>query len=107
MATKIKRNGLRIKHNKEDDVLYADFGIEEPSYGEDFNDYIVIERGIYSGNFTGLQIINISKHLDEIHKDLNDLKKNLIGIVHETSKEQQRNIKEELKEDRIVEPVMV
>lgn len=46
------------------DVLYVTFGSGEPSYCEEIDDLLLIERGMFSKIPTGLRIINLRNFLD-------------------------------------------
>lgn len=48
-----------IDYDKEADVLYVTLGIGEPSYCEEKDDRLLIERGFVSHAITGFRILNL------------------------------------------------
>ena len=43
------------------DVLYVNLGFGEPSYAEEIDDILVIERGFYSDCVTGFRFLDVKK----------------------------------------------
>lgn len=48
-------------YDKDADVLYVTLGSGEPSYVEEVDDFLCIERGALTGIVTGYRILNVSK----------------------------------------------
>lgn len=53
---------ITFKVDKRADVLYFDFGMGEPCYCEEFDDAILVERGIYSDALCGFRVLDFSKY---------------------------------------------
>ena len=61
------------------DVAYLTLGTGEPSYCEEFSDFILIERGMFSKFITGLRILNFKKlKSGAIHFDRKDIRKAIL-----------------------------
>ncbi|OHB77827.1 MAG: hypothetical protein A2Z34_10510 [Planctomycetes bacterium RBG_16_59_8] len=54
-------SGITVDIDKRADIVYLTLGTGEPSYCEEFDDFVLIERGIYSQLITGVRILNFSK----------------------------------------------
>ena len=50
-----------IDYDKDADVLYVSFGIEEPSYCESLNSFILLELGAFTRQPTGFRVIQPGK----------------------------------------------
>lgn len=50
-------------YDKSADVLYVTFGIQEPSYSEEIDDTLILEKGYVSDQITGFRILDASKLL--------------------------------------------
>ena len=50
------------RYDEEDDIYYVSFETGEPSYAEEVDDILIIERGIYTNMPTGFRILNFHKH---------------------------------------------
>ena len=57
MATRVK-----FEVDRKSDILYISLGLGEPSYCEEFDDAILVERGIHSDLITGFRVLDISKY---------------------------------------------
>lgn len=57
-------NGIKINfdYDKETDVLYITLGTGEPSYCEEVDDILLIERGFITHNVTGFRVVGIRHH---------------------------------------------
>jgi len=57
-------NKLKVSFdfNEDSDVLHISLGTEEPSYCEEVDDVLLIERGYFSNQITGFQIMDIKYH---------------------------------------------
>jgi hypothetical protein len=65
--------------DKEGDIAYFTLGTGEPSYCEEFSDFILIERGIFSKLLTGIRILNFNKlRSGEIKFDRRDIQTAII-----------------------------
>jgi len=54
-----------IDYDEFADVLYVTFGSEEPSYCEEIDDLLLIERGMFSKIPTGFRIIGLKEFLEK------------------------------------------
>ena len=61
---KVKHNEVKIRYDKESDVLYGSIGQSRKSYGEDVGDDIIIEFDARSKKVAGFIIINF-KHRNQ------------------------------------------
>ena len=50
------------RYNAEDDVYYVTFKTGEPSYCEEIDDALLLERGMYTKLPTGFRILNFHKN---------------------------------------------
>jgi len=50
-----------IDYDKEADVLYVSFGIDEPSYCESLNSFVLLELGAFTRQPTGFRVIQPGK----------------------------------------------
>ena len=50
-----------IDYDKEADVLYVSFGIDEPSYCESLNSFVLLELGAFTRQPTGFRVIQPRK----------------------------------------------
>ena len=73
------------------DTAYVTLGTGEPSYCEEFDDTILVERGIYSDLVSGFRILDISKYKQGDIK-LHRLKGVLRAILVENSHIAQRMV---------------
>jgi len=63
-----KSRMIKTSYDEEADVLYVTFGTEEPSYGEEIDDFLLLERGIKTKNITGYRLIGFKEKLDRVSK---------------------------------------
>jgi hypothetical protein len=63
MATRNPK--ISTAYDENADVLYVSFGTGEPSYGEEVDDLILFEMGMFSHRPTGFQIIGFKKHVKD------------------------------------------
>lgn len=59
---KTNRPNIQFDFDKEADVLHITLGTGEPSYCEEVDDILLIERGMFSHQITGFQIMDIGLH---------------------------------------------
>lgn len=52
-----------FNYDKVADVLYVTFGIEEPSFSENMDNMLILEKGFVSDKVIGFRILDISKLL--------------------------------------------
>lgn len=59
-----KMNQLNVQFDFDEaaDVLHITLGTGEPSYCEEVDDIILVERGMFSHQITGFQIMDITLH---------------------------------------------
>jgi len=57
-----KKVDVRHHYDKESDVLYVNFGEEEPTYVENVDDLLLLEIGWFSGLPKGFRIIGLKYH---------------------------------------------
>ena len=80
-----------IEIDRKGDTAYVTLGTGEPCYCEEFDDMILVERGIYSDLVGGFRILDISKYKKgDIH--LNKLKGIVKAILVENSHIAQRMV---------------
>ena len=53
---------VKFDYDKEADVLYITFGSGEPSYCEEVDDILLVERGFTTNNITGFRILDVRHH---------------------------------------------
>jgi uncharacterized protein YuzE len=53
---------VRFDYDKEADVLYITLGTGEPSYCEEVDDILLVERGLLSNKITGFRILDVRHH---------------------------------------------
>ena len=52
-------DNVRFDYDATTDVLQVTFGTGEPSFGEEVDDLLIVEYGIYSGTPTGFQLLHV------------------------------------------------
>lgn len=52
-------NKVEYDYDEEADVLYITLGSGEPSYCEEVDDKLLIERGFITNNITGFRILDV------------------------------------------------
>lgn len=55
----VESNNNKYDYDEEADVLYITLGSEEPSYCEEVDDKLLIERGFITNNITGFRILDV------------------------------------------------
>lgn len=50
------------RYDEEDDIYYVSFETGEPSYAEEIDDILIIERGMYTNMPTGFRVLNFRQH---------------------------------------------
>jgi len=53
----------KIDYDKEADVLYITLGTKEPSYCEEVDDILLIEKGFTTNKITGFRVLDFKHHL--------------------------------------------
>ena len=59
-------NTLEESYDPDTDTMYVSFGTGEPSYVEEIDDFLLIERGMFSDLPTGFRILNFKELNAEI-----------------------------------------
>jgi hypothetical protein len=86
---KMNQPNLQFDFDKETDVLHITLGTCEPSYCEEVDDIVLVERGMFSHQITGFQIMDIGLH---------GVKKvEIIAYIEQAAKESKQQIKENLR----------
>ena len=77
---------LKFDFDEESDVLHITLGTEEPSYCEEIDDIVLVERGIFSHQITGFQVMDVTLH---------SIKKvQVISYIEQAAKETKQQMKE-------------
>lgn len=63
---------ITFEYDKDGDVLYVSVGTGEPSYVEEIDDVLVLEKGFYSHQITGFRIIGAQLHKVELRLRLEE-----------------------------------
>ncbi len=80
---------IRFDYDKKTDVLHITLGTGEPSYCEEVDDILLVERGMFSHQITGFQIMDI-----EFHK----FKKiEILGYIEKAAEEFKQQIRENMR----------
>lgn len=58
----VKNLNITVDFNEEADVLHISLGTGEPSFCEEVDDVILIERGYFSKQITGFQVMDVKHH---------------------------------------------
>ena len=53
---------ITFDYDETGDILYISLGTNEPSYCEEIDDVLLLERGYFSHQITGFQLINVKHH---------------------------------------------
>jgi len=53
---------IKFDYDKDGDVLYISFGTGEPSYCEEVDDILLVERAILTNAITGFRILDVQHH---------------------------------------------
>ena len=77
---------VKIDYDDEGEVLYVSFGIDEPSYCEHLNNFLLLELGMFTDQPTGFRIIQPRKR--DIKKTIADM----VKIYHERMRTVERNL---------------
>ena len=83
----IQRN-VEFDFDEESDVLHITLGTGEPSYCEEIDDIVLVERGMFSHQITGFQIMDV--HLHGIKKV------EVISYIQKAAKEVKKQMRERL-----------
>lgn len=52
---------LTVEYDRDGDVLYISLGTREPSYCEEIDDIVLVEKGFFSNQITGFRILDASR----------------------------------------------
>ena len=64
---------VEFEYVEEADVLYISLGTGEPSYSEEIDDVVVVDKGFFSHQITGFRLIGIRFHeIEEVKIILQD-----------------------------------
>ena len=85
---KLTQPNVQIDYDEEADVLHITLGTGEPSYCEEVDDILLVERGMFSHQITGFQIMDITLH--------NIKKVEIIGYIQRIAQTVKKQIKEQL-----------
>ena len=58
----MKSIDVKFDYDKDGDVLYITFGTGEPSYCEEVDDMLLVERGMVTNAITGFRILDVRHH---------------------------------------------
>ena len=60
----MKSNSPQISfdYGKESDVLFIGLGSDEPSYTEEVDDLVLVERGMFTDHLTGFRLVGTHHH---------------------------------------------
>lgn len=53
---------VKFDYDEDGDVLYISFGTGEPSYCDEVDDILLVERGIVTNAITGFRILDVRHH---------------------------------------------
>ena len=53
---------ITFDYGEESDVLFISFGTNEPSFTEEVDDLICVERGMFTSHITGFRVVGIRHH---------------------------------------------
>ena|SRR5438128_3633780 len=89
MAARREENKMRFDYDQETDVLHVTFGTGEPSFGEEIDDHLVLDIGIYTGTPTGFQVLHVKEAeiasvnviLRKTFKNVRNREKNLLKEI--------------------------
>ena len=83
----------KVNYDDDQDVLYVTFGTGEPSYCEEVDDIMLIERGFFSNKVTGFRILNAKRHNAHVVFE-REIKMKLIPLMNEEPEVLQKSINE-------------
>ena len=105
-----------IEYDKSADILYVTFGTREPSYCEEVDDFLLMERGIFSRQPTGFRLINFKEILqkqnikeltvhivEQIKKDKRDVQQIMASALSAREKYVKERLKKDLVKKELVE----
>jgi hypothetical protein len=53
---------VKFDYDESGDVLYVSFGTGEPSYCDEVDDILLVERGILTNSITGFRLLDVRHH---------------------------------------------
>lgn len=60
--TDLDKMKITFDYDEETDILTISLGTGEPSYSEEIDDILLVDRGYFSGQVTGFQIMDVKHH---------------------------------------------
>lgn len=84
----MKHPNIQFDFDEIADVLHITLGTGEPSYCEEVDDILLIERGIFSHQITGFQVMDVNYH--------NIKKVEVIGYIERAAKKVRQQLEENL-----------
>ena len=82
----------KLDYDNEADVLYVNFGTNEPSYCEPINEFLLLEVGMFTSQPTGFRIIQPRK------KNIKKIAFKIKKIIRKNIETQQKTINETFKQ---------
>ena len=84
---------ITFEYDEESDILTISLGTGEPSYSEEIDDILLVDRGYFSGQITGFQLMDLKLHSIKevqveafIHKAIKKEKKQIESYLQERTK---------------------
>jgi len=62
----VAKTKVEFEYDEEADVLYISLGTGEPSYSEEVDDILVVDKGFFSHQITGFRLIGVRFHKIEV-----------------------------------------
>lgn len=53
---------VRFKYSQDADILFISLGSSEPSYSEEVDDLLLVERGLFTNEITGFRVLGVKHH---------------------------------------------
>ena len=60
--TDLDKLNITFDYSEETDILTISLGTGEPSFSEEVDDILLVDRGYFSGQITGFQIMDVKLH---------------------------------------------
>ena len=57
-----KAPDITFHYGEESDVLFISLGTNEPSYTEEVDDLVCVERGMFTSHITGFRVVGVRYH---------------------------------------------
>ena len=97
--TNVKDLKVTFDFNEEADVLHISLGTNEPSFCEEVDDVLLVERGYFSNQITGFQIMDVKYHKIE--------KVQVTAFVQKALRKEKQQFQAYLKEKSQQVPAMI